>query len=444
MTARLTAEYLLPDLTAAERERAERVESVLGTLRDAATDADACGEFPPGHAKTLAEAGLLGLVVPVEYGGLGGGLRDLAAATYALGTACGSTALAFFFHCSASSRGLLPLAAIEAGLYEDDEVEVVRAFAEKVLFSMGRDKLLLANFASEAVKASTANVLINTTARRTEGGWLLNGEKSFGCLSGTADHYLVTVRREDVEGIDGLSLALVARDSEGIRPRARWNGLGMRASDNHGLVMEDCFVADDDALTVPGAFTRATQMSRGSWVGNQVAIAAIYAGIARGAWEYAFGRTMAATFADTGKPIASSPMHQVLVGDGEEALAEAHLWLRRQIDLEASDPPILPKPAVVASWKLAKGAICERSFSVAIDALKMCGTSGALMDNVIGRAVRDTSMGLVQAFPAERGKLDLARMMVEQESWAGLTTSDTFASNGSARARVGGARREEG
>ena len=69
----------------------------------------------------------------------------------------------------------------------------------------------------------------------------------------------------------------------------------------------------------------------------------------------------------------------------------------------------------------------------------MCGTSGAIMDNVIGRAVRDTSMGLVQAFPAERGKLDMARMMVEQESWAGLTTSDTFAPAG---ADDGAARRE--
>ncbi len=87
-----------------------------------------------------ADAGLLGLVVPEEYGGLGGGLRDLAATTYALGTVCGSTALAYFFHCSASSRGLLPLAAIEAGLYDDEEVPVVRAFAEKVLHLMGRDE----------------------------------------------------------------------------------------------------------------------------------------------------------------------------------------------------------------------------------------------------------------------------------------------------------------
>lgn len=430
MTARLTAEYLLPDLTPAERERAARVESVLPVIRDAATGADARGELPVGHIKLLADAGLLGLVVPEEYGGLGGGLRDLAATTYTLGTACGSTALAYFFHCSASSRGLLPLAAIEAGLYADDEVDEVRTFSEQVLHLMGRDERCLANFASEAVKASNANVLINTTATATEGGWLLNGEKSFGCLSGSADYYLVTARRDDVEGLDALSLFLVARDSEGVRPRQRWNGLGMRASDNHGLIMEDCFVPQAQALTVPGGFGKATRMSRGSWVGNQIAIAAIYAGIARGAWEYAFGRTMSATFADTGKPIASSPMHQVLVGDGEQQLAEAHLWLRRQIELEASDPPILPKEEVVQSWKLAKGAICERSFSVAVDALKMCGTSGALLDNVIGRAVRDTSMGLVQAFPAERGRLDLARMLVEKESWAGLTTSDTFKTAG--------------
>jgi alkylation response protein AidB-like acyl-CoA dehydrogenase len=422
----LTAERLLTDMTPAERARQERVESVLPTIAAAATSADSMGEFPAGHVKLLGDAGLLGLVVPEEYGGLGGGLRDLAATTYALGTVCGSTALAFFFHCSASSRGLLPLAAVEAGLYTDDEVPVVTAFAEKVLTLMGRDERCLANFASEAVKASNANVLINTIATPTEGGWLLEGEKSFGCLSGTADYYLVTARRPDIDGIDGLGLFLVARDTENVRPRARWNGLGMRASDNHGLIMEQAFVPADHALAIPAGFTRATQMSRGSWVGNQVAIAAIYAGVARGAWDYALARTMAATFADTGKPIASSPMHQVLIGEAEEALTEAHLWLHRQIDLEASDPPILPKAAVVASWKLAKGAICERSHEVALLSLKMCGTSGALMDNVIGRAVRDTTMGLVQAFPAERGKLDLAKNIVEQEGWAGLTTPDTF------------------
>jgi alkylation response protein AidB-like acyl-CoA dehydrogenase len=426
LPAPLTAERLLPDLTDAERARAARVESVLPAIAAAAESADEAGALPEGHIKLLADAGLLGLVVPEEYGGLGGGLRDLAATTYTLGTVCGSTALAFFFHCSSSSRGMLPLAALDAGLYDDEEAPVVRAFAEKVLHLMGTEQKAIGNFASEAVKASNANVLIRTTATRTEGGWLLNGEKSFGCLSGSADYYLVTARRDDIEGMDSLTLFLVPRDTEGSRPRARWVGLGMRASDNNGLVMENCFVPDELSLAVPGAFTRATTMSRGSWVGNQIAIASIYAGIAQGVWDYAMARTMAATFADTGKPIASSPMHQVLIGDGEQHLAEAHLWLRRQIDLEASDPPILPKLEVVKSWKLAKGAICEHAHQVSLAALKMCGTSGALMGNTVGRAIRDTAMGLVQAFPAERGKLDLAKMIVEDEGYAGLTTTDSF------------------
>lgn len=433
----LTAEHLLTDLTPDERERAARVEAILPAVRDAAQEADARGQFPEGHVKLLAEAGLLGLVVPTEYGGLGGGLRDLVATTYALGTVCGSTALAFFFHCSASSRGLLPLAALDAGLYEDDEVAEVRGFAERVLHLMGTDKRCLANFASEAAKASNANVLISTTATPVEGGWRLDGEKSFGCLSGTADFYLVTARRADIDGIDGISLFLVARDSEGIRPRQEWSGLGMRASDNFGLVMEDCFVPADHALAVPAGFARATSMSRGSWVGNQIAIAAIYAGIAQGAWDYAFERTMKARFADTGKPIASSPMHQVLIGEAQTDLTDMHLWLRYQVELESSDPPILPKPEVIKNWKLAKGSICEKAFAVAVGSLKMCGTSGALLDNVIGRSVRDTAMGLVQAFPAERGRLDLAQLLVSDESWSGLTTPDAADAAAKAKTEAG-------
>ncbi len=48
------------------------------------------------------------------------------------------------------------------------------------------------------------------------------------------------------------------------------------------------------SLTLPGAFMTSTKVARGSWVGNQVAIGAIYVGIARGAYEYALNRTMTA------------------------------------------------------------------------------------------------------------------------------------------------------
>ena len=115
---------LIEDLTEAELERAHRVDSVLPALAARAVEADRSGEFPIEHVQTISEAGLLGLTVPVEYGGLGGGLRDLAAATFAMATECASTSLAYFFQCSGSSRGLLPLAAIDAGLFLDDDIPI--------------------------------------------------------------------------------------------------------------------------------------------------------------------------------------------------------------------------------------------------------------------------------------------------------------------------------
>ena len=422
MTQALTAERFLGRMSDAERERAERAESVLPALRDAAPDADRLAEFPATHVKTLSEAGLLGLVVPEEYGGLGGSLRDLAAATYAMGTACASTALAFFFHCSSASRGLLGLEAIEAGLFSDEEIPAVRAFAERVLTSMGKDGKWLANFASESVKSSAANVTITTTATPVEGGWSLNGSKSFGCATGVADEYLVTAKLAGTDTADGLCLFIVPRDAEGVSERQRWDGIGMRASANHGIDLADVFVPADAALTVPGAFVRMMQVSRGTFVGNQLAATAVYAGVAQSVFDFALERTTKMTFADTGAPLNTSPMHQVMFGEMAEHLESSYLWLRRQLELETSEPPLLPKPEVVKQWRLAKGGIAEHAYAVATLAFKACGTSGSINTGIIARGLRDSAMGLVMAFPSERGRLDAAQMITQEKA------NDSFAS----------------
>ena len=220
---------------------------------------------------------------------MGGTLRDLAADhVHARHRLRVDRAVAYFFHCSSSSRGMLPLGAIDAGLYDEADVPVVRAFAEKVLTLMGTEGKWIGNFASRGGQGVERQRRHPDQATKTEGGWLLNGVKSFGCLTGTADYYLVTARRADLEGLD-VAVPVPRRPprAEGVRARIDWNGLGMRASGNYGIILEDCFVADDMSLTVPGAFMTSTKVARGSWVGNQVAIGAIYAGIARGAYEYA-------------------------------------------------------------------------------------------------------------------------------------------------------------
>ncbi|HUN23703.1 MAG TPA: acyl-CoA dehydrogenase family protein [Anaerolineales bacterium] len=410
---KLIAENFIENLTLAEKARVQLAEQVLPALRAHAEQSDRTGEFYAPHVETLKSAGLLGLIVPEAYGGLGGGLRDLCAVTYTLGTACPSTALAYFFHCSSASRGLLPLEALSANLFNAEEAPIVRAFAEKVLHKMGKQGYWLANFASESAKSSTAAVNISTTATPTTGGWLLNGVKSFGCATGVADEYLVTARLVDTTTADGLALFFVPRDAAGVSERSKWNSIGMRATATHGLILKDVFIADTEALTLPGAFVKMMQMSRGSFVGNQVAGIAIYLGAAQAVYDYALDFLMKYKFEDTGKPIATSPFHQELIGKMTVDLETAYLWLRRQLQLESSETPILPKPLVVRQWRMCKGEVNEACFRVAVNALKACGTGQTENSGAIARSLRDMAMGLVQAFPAERGRLEAAKMVVD-------------------------------
>ena len=420
---KLTGQALIEDMSPAEIARAEKVESVLPTLSAVAAEVDARGEFHVPHVQTLSEAGLLGLIVPEEYGGLGGGLRDLCAATFSLATACPSTALTFFFHCSSASRGLLALEALDAGLFDENEAPVVKAFAEQVLNTMGRDGKWLANFASESVKSEKAAITISTTARPVDGGYVLNGVKSFGCATGVADRYLVTASLEGHDTAAGLCTFFVARDAQGVSEREHWDAIGMRGTATHGIILEDVLVAAADALAIPGAFTRCMQMSRGSFVGNQVAGIACYLGAAHSLYHYTIGQLRSKKFADSDKSVGTAPYQQELIGHMMVELETASVWLRRQIDLESSENPVMSKDEVVKRWRLCKGVVAEAAFNLGSYCVKACGTGGGTGNHgVPARALRDLCMGLVQAFPAERGRLMAAQMEIEGSEQAQFGT----------------------
>jgi len=420
---KLTGQLLIEDMTPAEIARAQRVESVLPSLREIAAEVDARGEFHVPHIKTLSDAGLLGLVVPEAYGGLGGGLRDLCAATFALASACPSTALTFFFHCSSASRGLLALEALEEGLFNDEEAPQVRAFAEQVLHTMGRDGKWLANFASESVKSEKAAITIGTRARPVDGGYIINGVKSFGCATGVADRYLVTASLEECDTAEGLCTFFVDRDAEGVSEREHWDAIGMRGTATHGIILENVFVASENALAIPAAFTRCMQMSRGSFVGNQVAGIACYLGAAQALYDYTIGQLRSKTFADSDKCVGTAPYQQELIGHMLVELETASVWLRRQIELESCEEPILSKDEVIKRWRLCKGVVAESAFKLGTYCVKAMGTGGGTGNHgVPARSLRDLCMGLVQAFPAERGRLMAAQMEIEGSEQAQFGT----------------------
>ncbi len=409
---RHVGEILVDDMTDEERERAARVDRVLPALAAAASEADKTGEFPLQHVRTLSDARLLGLNVPTRFGGLGGGLRDLAAATFALATACPSTAIAYFFQCSGTSRGLLPLAAVDAGLFVPDEIPVVRAFAEKVLTRMGSDRRWVANFASESIKVKNAAIAIATEASPVDGGWLVNGVKSFGCATGVADDYLVTAKLAGGSTAEHLAVFLIPRNTPGVSNRTKWDALGMRASATHGIVLRDVFVPSERALTVPGVFVKMTQVSRGSFVGNQVALSSVYLGAAHAVSEFALNHLRTTTYHGTDEPIGGSELHKQLIGNMQASMSTAMHWARRQLHIETSDPPLMSGEEEVAHWRIAKGEIAENCFAVAVTALKACGTAQTGFGTPVSRGLRDLAMALVQGFPPERGRLEAAEYLV--------------------------------
>ena len=411
--SKMIAELLVEDLSSEERERAERVESILPVLRERAAETDRKGEFNTDNVKLLSDAGLLGLVVPHEFGGLGGGLRDWSAACFAIGSVCPSTGLAYFFHNTSASRGTLALSALDEGLFSAEEAPKVRAFAEKVLYTMGRDGKWLANYASESVKSEKSAITITTEASPVDGGYMLNGEKSFGCATGIANYYLVTAGLKGISDASALCTFIVDRDAQGTRGRIEWNALGMRGTATEGLVLENVFVAEEDALAIPGAFARSCQMSRSSFVGNQVAASVIYLGAAVAVYQTAVKMLQDKKFVDTGKPLGTGPFQAQLVGEMYADLQTALLWARRQIQIESAEPPIVSKDEVIKFWRTCKGQVAEYSFKVGIAALKCAGTSGTMFDTPYSRALRDLAMGLVQAFPAERGRLETAKLVIE-------------------------------
>ena len=122
----------------------------------------------------------------------------------------------------------------------------------------------------------------------------------------------------------------------------------MRATATHGIVLQDVFVPDDAALAIPGSFPRMMQVSRGSFVGSQLAGTAVYLGAAKAVHDFAIHHLRTSTFTDTGEPIGTAPFQQQLVGEMRAHLETATLWLQRQLELETSEPPMRPKDEVVA------------------------------------------------------------------------------------------------
>ncbi len=380
MTTLTTAERLLESMTDDERRRAAVVEEILPAVRDAAAEADARGEFPDHHLKMFSESGLLGLGRPrgVRRHGRNAARprgHDVRARDgLRLDRACVLLPLLVVLARAAPARG-----------HRRRPLHRRRDPGRTRLRREGADpdghERAPGSATSPRRRSRPATRTCSSRPRRRPptGGWLLNGTKSFGCLTGSADYYLVTARLAGLDGMDSLALFLVDRRSGG-----RAQPAGLERPGHAGL--------RQPRHRPGGLFVRGRRgADHPRWLRPRHPGVARVVGRQPGRHRHDLRRASPAVPTSSRStapwarrsPTPALPSRRARctrcsIGQAETALEEAHLWARRQLLLESSEPPLLPKPEVVKTWRMSKGAVCERSYDVVTHALKMCGTSGAL------------------------------------------------------------------
>lgn len=201
-----------------------------------ALEYDEEGKFPHDIVKILADSDLCGVYIPEEFGGLGGGIFEMALVVEQLSRACGGIALAF----AGTGLGAFPLL-----LFGTDDQK------KKYLPDIAAGSKLAAFGLTEANAGSDA-AGIETTAVLDGGEYIINGTKQWITNGGEADVYSVIACTDRSLGPRGYSAFIVEKGTPGFSFGKKENKMGIRASCTVELVFEDCRIPKENLLSKEG------------------------------------------------------------------------------------------------------------------------------------------------------------------------------------------------
>ncbi len=231
---------------------------------------DEAQRFPHEVMKKAGELGFLGIIFPEEYGGAGLGYVDYALVITELSKIDPSVGISVAAHNSLCSNHIYKFGNEE----QRQRWLTPLASGEKI----GAWSLTEPGAGSDA--AGT-----RSWAEKVDGGWILNGAKTFTTHGSVGDTCVVfAVSDPDGRRHHNISAFVLDRGMDGFRAGKKENKLGIRASDTAEVIMENCFVSDDRVLGQPGeGFIQALQILDG----GRISIAALGLGTAMGAYDTA-------------------------------------------------------------------------------------------------------------------------------------------------------------
>ena len=338
-----------------------------------AAEHDMAGDWPGPSIKALADAGLLGLTLPEELGGMGQGPSGFVGAVEELATACASTAMIFVMHVCASEtikHSSLPqrdsvLSDISAGKHLS-----TLAFSEKGSRS---------HFWAPVSQASEQN-----------GFHILNCQKSFVTSAGHANSYVVSTLALGATGMTESSLYYVEKGTPGFSVAGAWNGLGLRANASAPMSLDNARVSADSLLSPAGEGFNVMMSVVLPWF--QLGASAVANGIGRGALDAAAQHLSSARLEHLNTTLASQPESRARLASARVALDAS-----RALTAEAARSVENPDDGTMLRVLEVKACASETALDVTDKAMRLCGGAGFSRKLPVERYFRDARAGSVMA-----------------------------------------------
>src|SRR5688572_13008619 len=265
---------------------------------------DAAGTFPRAVMAKAGELGFLGVIFPEEYGGAGLGYVEYVIVVTELSRVDPSVGISVAAHNSLCSNHI----------YRFGSDEHRRRWLPALARGAKRGAWSLTEPGAGSDAAGT-----RSRGERVDGGWVLDGAKTFTTHGSVGDVCVVfAVTDPDGPRNRNISAFVLDKGMEGFRPGKKENKLGIRASDTAEVVMENCFVSDDRLLGNRGeGFVQALQILDG----GRISIAALGLGTAMGAFDVSLAYSKERE--QFGKPIAQFQAIQFALAEMATRIAAA-------------------------------------------------------------------------------------------------------------------------
>ncbi len=348
---------------------------------------DEASEFPLATIKELGKLGLMGTIFPPEYGGAGMGYVEYVTAIEELSRVDGSVGIIVAAHTSLCSNHIFV-----AGNESQKKKYVSKLATGEFIGAWGLTE------PSAGSDAGSARM----TASKRNGGWVLNGTKTF-CTNGHYADVLVVIAVTDrAAHTHGLSAFIIEKDMKGFRPGKKENKLGLRASDTAELIFEDCFVPAENLLGGEGnGFIDAMRILDG----GRISIAALSLGMAEGAFDAALKYSKQRT--QFGKPISEFQAIQWKLADLATEIEAAKLLTFRSAAMKDAG-----KKTTLES-SMAKLYASEVAVKCANEGVQIHGGYGFIKDYPAEKFYRDVKLCTIGEGTSEIQRLVIARQLLK-------------------------------